>query len=302
MATIFKALDLQTRHLVVVKAALPEFEGSRGSSARFASEATVIGKMHHPGIPKVISTRPKSRPYLVIEYIEGQTLSDLLTDRGPLPVGEALQFMSGLCDIVEHMHQRGIVHRDLKPGNIIISDDGSPHVIDFGISKVSLGERMILGWMSPKTGTPEYMSPEQIHGDRTDARTDVYSLGAVMYEMITGILPFHGDSPDVIIAGRLSHNPRPPREINSTVTKQVEEIVLHAMAPRRADRYRSAAAMKAEVDFPESIRVTGAYRNPRKPSAWPRRLRVAVFFLSLLGAQVVLFFIFLLVFQDRLAR
>src|SRR5262249_25533951 len=150
-----------------------------------------------------------------------------------LPAGDAVQLVSRLCGVLEYIHRQGIVHRDLKPGNIIVSGNGVPHIIDFGISKIVAREPLVFGWFSPKmTGTPEYMAPEQIHGDRTDVRTDIYSLGAVLYELVTGTPPFQRDAEE----GR-ADLPRPPREVNDNVTEQVEEIILHAMEPNPAHRY-----------------------------------------------------------------
>jgi serine/threonine-protein kinase len=144
-----------------------------------------MGKLDHPGIAKVIPAPEKSRAYAVMEYLEGETLYDILERTRPLPVCEALQLASRLCDILDYMHRHDVVHRDLKPGNIMISDDGRPHIIDFGIAKGPAMEPFML------MGTPEYMAPEQMQGDRVDARTDVYSLGAVLYESVTGARPFH---------------------------------------------------------------------------------------------------------------
>jgi serine/threonine protein kinase len=293
MATIFKALDRQTRQIVALKVPHLEFEGNRGNASRFAREAAIIGKLDHPGIVKIIPVAKKSRTYVVMEYLEGQTLYDILERTRPLPVCEALQLASRLCGILEYMHRHDVIHRDLKPGNIMISDDGSPHIIDFGIAKGPAMEPLMFGWISPKMGTPEYMAPEQIQGDRIDARTDVYSLGVVLYEILTGKRPFHGDT---------SRETRSPRELNSSLSEQVEEIILHAMAPRPSDRYSSAAAMKAELDFPETVQVTGMYRNPREASAWPKRLRLAGLILSLASAPFILFYVFLLMFQRQLAR
>jgi serine/threonine protein kinase len=142
------------------------------------------------------------------------------------------------------------------------------------------------------------MAPEQIQGDRTDARTDIYNLGCVLYEMATGRAPFQeGAAEDV--AERVV---RPPQELNNSLSPQIEEIILHAMAPRPSDRYDSAAAMKTELDAPECVVVTGKYRHPRKFSAWPRRLRAAAFGIMLIGSQVVLFFVLLWMFQRRLVH
>src|SRR5262249_25028427 len=146
-------------------------------------------KLDHLGIAKVFPVAQKSRPYLVMEYIEGQTLHDVLKNRGLLGLQESFQLASRLCDILEYLHRRGIVHRDLKPANIIISDDAFPHLIDFGIAKEMRWPRFGLGFLSETAGTLEYMAPEQLHGDRVDPRADIYSLGAILYKMLTGIRP-----------------------------------------------------------------------------------------------------------------
>ena len=295
MATIFKAVDIQTGRFVALKVPHAEFGDSRATTRRLAREAALIRKLDHPGIPKIIAITEKSRPYIALEYIEGETLGHLLARRGAIPVDQATRFVSRVCDILRYMHERGVVHHDLKPGNIMISD-GSPRLIDFGIATLTI--RNIFRWFSSTMGTAEYMAPEQIQGGRTDARTDIYNLGGVLYEMVTGRIPFEAETVDNVAA----RVPRPPRELNNKLSAQIEEIILHAMAPRPSDRYPSAATMKAELDFPESVKVTGKYRRPRKFSMWPRRLRAAAFGLMLIGFQVVLFFVFLWMFQSRLTR
>jgi len=291
---IFKALDGQTGQAVVVKLPHAEFEGTANSS-RFAREAAILEKLNHPGIPRVIRVPEKSRPYVVMEYVEGQTLYDILQRTRSLATCQALLLASRLCDILEYIHRQGVIHGDLKPGNIIISDDGNPRVIDFGIAHRP-------AMFSPKLGTPEYMAPEQIQGDRVDARTDVYTLGVMLYEMVTGVRPFQGNTSDEIFDARLTSAPRPPCELDSNLSEQVEEIILHAMAPRPHDRYASAAAMKAELDSPRTVQVTGMYRNPCKASSWPKRLRLTAFVLSAAVAPVILFFLFLLMFQRQLGH
>jgi serine/threonine-protein kinase len=189
---------------------------------------------------------------------------------------DAIRLAGRLCDILEHMHRRNVIHCDLKPGNIMISADGTPHIIDFGIATEPT-------WFSPRFGTPEYMAPEQVSGDRVDACTDIYGLGVVLYEAVTGTRP--------------ADAPRSPREFNNSLCEQVEEIILHAMAPNPSDRYQSAAAMKAELDSPHAVQVSGQYKNPRKASAWPKRLRLAGIILSLAAVPFVLFFLFLWMLQ-----
>src|SRR5215471_11377209 len=296
MATIFKALDIQTRQIVVLKVPHAEFRDGRATTRRLAHEATLVGKLDHPGIPKIIPVAEKSHPYIVLEYIEGETLGCLLARRGAIPVDEAARFVSRVCDVLTYMHAHRVVHRDLKPGNIMISPDGSPRLIDFGIATPTA--RKAFHWFSARMGTAEYMAPEQIQGGRTDARTDIYNLGGVLYEMATGRAAFQGEAAEDV-AARVA---RPPRELNNKLSPQIEEIILHAMAPRPSDRYGSAAAMKAELDVPECVEVTGKYRHPRKFSVWPRRLRAVAFGIMLICSQVVLFFLLLWMFQRRLVH
>jgi serine/threonine-protein kinase len=146
------------------------------------------------------------------------------------------------------------------------------------------------------------MAPEQIRGDRIDGRTDLYSLGVILYEAVTGVPPFQGETEDEIFDARLNGKPRLPRELNGGITEQVEEILLHAMAPKPADRYASATAMKAELDCPGSVSVTGKYADPAKPSPWPKRLRTAGLILGVGSVPFILFYLFLLIFERQLAR
>jgi len=279
MATVFKALDCHTHQPVVIK--VPHMGVSARSASRLAREAATLGKLDHPGILKIIPMTERSRPYLVMEYLEGRTLYDILESDGTLSECDALRLGSRLCDILDYIHRYNVIHCDLKPGNIMISDDGSPHIIDFGIATEPT-------WFSPKFGTPEYMAPEQIRGDRVDARTDIYGLGVVLYEAVTDTRP--------------ANRPRSPREFNRALSEQIDEIILHAIAPNPADRYPSAAEMKAELDAPQTVEVTGRYKNPRKASAWPKRLRLAVIILSLTAAPFALFFFFLWMLQRQGGR
>jgi len=300
MATVFKAFDRQTCKAVALKVPHNEVGINSRNSSRFAREGAITAKLDHPGIVKNIPVAEKSRPYAVMEYLAGETLFDLLERTRPLEVREALQLASRLCEVLEYIHQHGVIHCDLKPGNIIIADDGRPHIIDFGIAKGP--ESFMLGSFSPKVGTPEYMAPEQIHGGRIDARTDIYSLGVALYEMLTGTRPIRGDTSDDIFSAMMSSQPRPPRELNGSLSEEVEEIILHAMAPNSSDRYPSAAAIKAELDCPETVKVTGFYRNPRKASVWPKRVRLACFIFIVAATPFVLFYLFFLMFQRQLAR
>ena len=155
------------------------------------------------------------------------------------------------------MHKKNVIHRDLKPENVMLCNDGSLRIMDFGIAKAAGLRRLTFTGFSPVMGTPDYMAPEQVKGKRGDERTDIYSLGAMLYEMVTGAVPFEGANPYIIMNSRLTGDPPAPRKVHSDIPPQVEEIILHAMERNPAERYPSAAAMKAELDDPEKVELTG---------------------------------------------
>jgi serine/threonine-protein kinase len=200
------------------------------------------------------------------------------------------------------MHQRDVVHRDLKPGNIMVCSDGSLRIIDFGIAKALAMRRVTFGGFSPKIGTPHYMAPEQIKGQRGDARTDIYSLGTILYEMVTGVVPFQGENTYEIMNARLMGDPRPPRELNSDLSPQIEEIILHALEREPSDRYDSAAAMKRELDSPEAVELGNRTKKLQTSSRWQRQLKRIGVVLAVAAAPLVFFYLFFLMFQQQLAR
>jgi serine/threonine-protein kinase len=184
-----------------------------------------------------------------------------------MPEPDALKITSRICEALHYMHEHDVVHRDLKPENVMICSDGSIRIMDFGIAKFEGQRRLTFGGFTPAMGTPDYMAPEQVKGKRGDPRTDVYSLGAILYEMVTGSVPFEGANPFIIMNSRLSGDPIAPRARIPEVSPQVEEIILHAMARNPQDRYPSAMAMKAELDNPSAVQVTGRDQRLVVPSA-----------------------------------
>jgi serine/threonine-protein kinase len=192
-----------------------------------------------------------------MEYLEGQTLGHLMHTIRPMPEADALKIVSRICEALHYMHEHDVVHRDLKPDNIMICSDGSLRIMDFGIAKFEGARRLTFGGFTPAMGTPDYMAPEQVKGKRGDARTDIYSLGAILYEMVTGSVPFEGANPFIIMNSRLSGDPVAPRTRNPNISPQVEEIILHAMARDPQDRYPNILEMKNDLDHPEAVQLTG---------------------------------------------
>ena len=225
----------------------------------------------------------KSRPYIAMEFLEGRTLSDLLKETKPLPEADAVAIASRICDDLDYMHKKNVVHRDLKPQNIMLCSDGSIRIMDFGIAKSAEARRMTFVGFTNTMGTPDYMAPEQVQGKRGDERTDIYALGAILYEMCTGATPFEGESPYAVMNARLTGDPVAPRKVNPHLTPAVEEIILHAMERNPAERYPSAAAMKAELDDYEKVELVERFRRLQSPQLWKNKFR---------GLPLILFFAF----------
>jgi len=259
MATIFKAIDQSNDSVVALKVPFMQFESDPGFYQRFQREQAIGKALKHPYILKMLDddSMNKSRPYIVMEYLEGQTLGHLMNSMRPMPEQDALKIISRVCEALQYMHEHEVVHRDLKPDNIMICNDGSIRIMDFGIAKFEGQRRLTFGGFTPAMGTPDYMAPEQVKGKRGDVRTDIYSLGAILYEMVTGSVPFEGANPFIIMNSRLSGDPVAPRKRNEKISSQVEEIILHAMSRNPQDRYSSVVQMKEELDHPEAVQVTG---------------------------------------------
>ncbi len=273
MASIFKAADLQTGRTVVVKVPFMQFESDPGFFSRFEREEAIGKLLDHPYILHIIPVENKSRPYIAMEYLEGETLRQLMRSVRPLPVADALRIAGRICEALEYMHGKDVVHRDLKPENVMLCRDGSIRIMDFGIAKAAGMRRLTFAGLTSSMGTPDYMAPEQVKGRRGDQRTDVYSLGAILYEMLTGSAPFEGANPYMIMNARLIGDPVAPRKLNPQISPQVEEIILHAMEREPENRYPSAQAMKAELDNPEKVEVTGRSERLRPPAVWQTRWR-----------------------------
>jgi serine/threonine protein kinase len=265
MGSVFKATDLTTGCSVAVKM-LFAVERDPVFFSRFKRDIEIARKLDHPGIAKIIAAGHPGRSYVVTEYLEGETLWDRLQGVRPLPVGEALRIATPICDSLEYVHSQEVVHRRLKPTNVMLGRDGSVRIMDFGLAMASAVGRLTSDGLFRRLGTPHYMAPEQVRGQRGDARVDVYSLGALLYEMTTGHAPYD-EQQDLcsVMNARLVGDPVAPRVHNPTITPRVEEIILHALA-RDDDRYQSAAAMRCELAAPELVPVTGRAGRLKVPS------------------------------------
>jgi serine/threonine-protein kinase len=299
MGSLFKANDRQSGKAVALKIPHLQIESDPAGFERFRREEEIGLKLNHPYILKIIPVENKSRPYIAMEYLEGQTLNDLLSAVHPLPEPDAARIASRICEALEYMHGNQIVHRDLKPPNIMLCNDGSIRIMDFGIAKSLASRRLTFVGFSPTMGTPDYMAPEQVKGSRGDNRTDIYSLGAILYEMATGEVPFGGDSPYVIMNSRVTGDPAAPRKINPKLTPVIEEIILHAMERDPKRRYQTAAEMKRELDDYEIVPLTRRFERLRSPQVWKSRFRMLPIIIVFVVLWILGFFLMFLYFNKK---
>jgi serine/threonine protein kinase len=292
MATIYRAEDRLAGGFVAVKVPLLRVESDPVSFGRFEREARIGSTLNDPLLLRFIPAgEARSRPYIVTELLDGCTLAMVIHQVNPLPESDALKIASVICEALGHMHERGFIHRDLKPANIMICRDQSLRLMDFGLAAEIETRRGILSGLTPLFGTPEYMAPEQVRNRGNDVRTDIYSLGVILYQMLTGVLPFQGEDPWAAAQMRVTGDPAAPRSLNPSITPQAEEIVLRAMRRNPAERYQTVAAFKADLDAPERVHVTGLSGRLRAPR-WRMSLEGTPFLVGgIIGVGFLLFLV-----------
>ena len=295
MSTIFKARDLQNHDRpVAVKVPLPMVASGLGAWSMFQREEEIGLKLDHPFVLKFLPhAADRRRSYLVTEYVPGRTLADLLKERRPLPEAEAVAIASRVCAALDHIHGNGFVHYDLKPANVMLCPDGTLRLIDFGLAHAVETARFTFSGGPPAIGTADYVAPEQIRRKRGRTSVDIYGLGAMLYEMLTGRAPFPGDDPFRVASVRTIGDPPAPRALNPKISRATEEVVLHALQRDPAERYPSATAMQADLDHIERVIVTGFCDRLQPVTRWRRWRRLARYVVMVgvlpVVVQVVLF-------------
>jgi serine/threonine-protein kinase len=253
MASIYRATDTRNDRVVAIKVPHPEMESDPVLFDRFRREEEIGKNMDHPGVMRVFTDDDRSRMYMVMEWVDGRLLRQFLNQQRPLPHDRAIKIIRNILDALQYIHDHGVVHRDLKPENVMVDDNDNIKLIDFGIASNAGSRRLTFAKLSQTMGTPDYISPEQVRGGRGDARSDIYSTGVMLYEMLTGIVPFSGPNPFIVMNDRLLNNPTPPREVDPTITPQLQEIIYRAMEREPKNRYQRAAEFAHDLKHPDQV-------------------------------------------------
>ncbi|MFC9786781.1 Stk1 family PASTA domain-containing Ser/Thr kinase [Rhodococcus sp. NPDC127528] len=260
MSEVHLARDMRLSRDVAIKVLRADLARDPTFYLRFRREAQNAAALNHPAIVAVYDTGEAETdagplPYIVMEYVDGVTLRDIVRGEGPMPSRRAMEVIADVCAALDFSHRNGIVHRDIKPANIMINRAGAVKVMDFGIARAISDSSSPMTQTAAVIGTAQYLSPEQARGEQVDARSDVYSLGCVLFEILTGEPPFKGDSPVAVAYQHVREDPALPSSVNPDIPRELDSIILKAMSKNPANRYQSAAEMRSDL-----VRVLGGQR------------------------------------------
>jgi serine/threonine-protein kinase len=290
MASIFRAKDLDNGRTVAIKFPHPEMEADPVTFDRFQREQEIGEALDHPGVMKVFTDGERTGRYMVMEWVEGRLLRELINEQKKFSPERAVKILIPVLDALEYIHSHGVVHRDLKPENIMIDSEDNIKLIDFGIAGKEGARRLTFAKLSQVMGTPDYISPEQVKGKRGDGRSDIYAVGVMLYEMLTGTTPFKGPNAFVIMNDRLLNNPEPPREVNPSITPELQEIIYRAIEREPKNRYAHAREFAKDLLHQDQVGVSADRAELKN---WRKRkspvVRNILFYLMIAAIPIVVF-------------
>jgi len=274
MASIFRATDLRDNRVVALKIPHPDMEADPILFDRFNRESGIGERLNHPNVMRVFNDDKRSRVNMVMEWCEGQILRIMMNER-KLSHERAIEIAKGILRALDYIHGNGVVHRDLKPENIMVDENDHIKLIDFGIASDNTARRLTYANFSSTLGTPNYISPEQVKGKRGDGRSDVYSMGVILYEMLTSKLPFTGPSPIAAMNDRLLNHPIPPTVADPTISLQLQEVLYRALERDPKNRYASAHEFLHDLEHLDQVGVEDRLELKnwqRRKSHLPRKI------------------------------
>lgn len=284
-ASIFRATDLNTNQPVAIEVPHPEMEGDPAFFDRFHREEEIGRSLDHPGLLKVLPADHRSQAYMVTEWFDGKRLRHLLNEKGKVSSERAVRIAVNISDVLTYIHNHGIVHRNLKPENILVDDQDHVKLINFGVAGKTGARRITFTNLSQVTGISEYLSPEELDGKRGDERSDIYAVGVILYEMLTGKTPFHGTER----FDRIVTNPVPPREIEPGISPQLQEVIYRALERQHKDRYARAHDFASDLSHLDRVAVTD---RPELRASKKRRspqLKTVIFYAFIALLPIIIF-------------
>jgi serine/threonine-protein kinase len=294
MSVLYKGTDLKTSRQVAIKVPHAEMEADPVLIERFKREQEIGQELDHPGVVKTFDGEERSRLYMVIEWVDGRLLRSILNEEKRLPIDRAVKITLGICDALDYMHKHGIIHRDLKPENVMVGANDEIKLIDFGIALKEDARRLTFVSVTSLLGTPDYISPEQVKGSRGDQRSDIYALGIMFYEMLTGRVPFVGPNPLAVMNERVLNEPKSPRELNPEISPEVEEILYRALERDPRHRYATANEMEWDLEHQEQVGVEPRGVRPVGRGGRPALNKKMLLYAALALVPVVLFALMLI--------
>lgn len=294
MASIYRAIDMRDGRQVAIKIPHMALEQDPVRADRFRREEQIGSTLNHPNVMKIYADDHRSGTYMVMEWCEGRLLRQILTEEGKLAPERAIKITLGILRALDYIHNHGVVHRDLKPENIMVDDQDNIKLIDFGIASIEGAKRLTYTGYTQALGTPDYIAPEQVKGKRGDARSDLYAVGIMLYEMLSGKTPFSGPSPLAVMNDRLINHPLPPRVAEPSITPQLQEVLYRAIEREPKNRYPSAHAFALDLEHLDQVGVADRTELNQWKKSGPPVSRNVLLYSALALIPILLFVAMLL--------